>query len=78
MTKIIRPFGLIGPKYKTDTVGSLLNYVSYIPALSLIGLVFFRIDPAQTKERMAIFLLVSLLFIAPLLSIAIMRSERIR
>ena len=64
--------------YRTDGIGAFLNYASYIPALVLVGLVFCGRGPAQTTEGVAAYLLISLLFIAPILTIAIMRSERVR
>ena len=78
MNKIIRPFGLLGPKYRTDTLGAFYNYLGFAPALVIFGLALVGKSPVTTREGTGVSLLASFLFIAPLLVLAIARSERVR
>ncbi|WP_211207085.1 hypothetical protein, partial [Sphingomonas echinoides] len=71
-------FGLLGLRYRTDNLGVLFNYITYVPALIFLGLVYIGKNPATTIGAAALTLLVMLACIAPFLGAAVLRSERFR
>ena len=78
MNIIIRPFGFLGPKYRTDKIGAFLNYTSYLPAAIYLVLVYNERNPATTIESAALTILAMVVCIVPFLGCAILRSERVR
>ena len=78
MSKIIRPFGLFGPSYRTDLLGALLFYACFMPTVILVGMILAGMDPISTGGGWLFYALTSSTFVGSGLFLALKRSERIR